>query len=428
MLNWIITSSLLILAVTALRAVFRKRIDPRLIYCVWAIVLIRLLLPFNLFQSRLSVLNLVPEKQTEYVLGEAELSPEALPAPAPAPETQNKPGAKAVFAVLWATGSVITAGIFAYSNLRFSRGLKRDRRPVLVEGCIIPVYETAGVSSPCLFGFIRPKIYVPSPRAEDPGFFTHTLVHEQTHFLHGDHIWSALRCLCICVHWFNPLVWLGAALSAEDAEMACDEGTVRRLGEDARWNYGKTLIGMSTDKSLSPLVSATALNRPGLNLKRRIVSLAKKPRTKLLAALLAVLMLLFSAGATLTGAELSRASLREHLASVASGMHENGRLEEVIRLSYDPGKTDMFTGKTVEIDIYSYSIGEISADGKSAICWVSFHVLPQDPETYSPGYLETAGTGKYLGWIRATTGVVMQQNKNGSWVCVYASPGAALPE
>ncbi len=55
----------------------------------------------------------------------------------------------------------------------------------------------------------------------------HVLTHEFTHYRHGDHLWSMLRCLALAVHWWNPLVWLAAELSRRDAELACDEGALK---------------------------------------------------------------------------------------------------------------------------------------------------------------------------------------------------------
>lgn len=60
---------------------------------------------------------------------------------------------------------------------------------------------------------------------------------EQTHFRHGDHIWSALRCMCLALHWFDPFVWWAAALSRTDAELACDAAAVQSLGEAERAAY-----------------------------------------------------------------------------------------------------------------------------------------------------------------------------------------------
>ena len=47
-------------------------------------------------------------------------------------------------------------------------------------------------------------------------YLRHVLAHELTHYAHKDHIWSLLRCLALALHWYNPLVWLAAALSKRD--------------------------------------------------------------------------------------------------------------------------------------------------------------------------------------------------------------------
>ena len=78
------------------------------------------------------------------------------------------------------------------------------------------------------------------------------LAHELTHYAHRDHLWAPLRCLALALHWYNPLVWLAVLLSKRDGELACDEGAVRRLGEDQRIPYGRTLVGMVAQRSLRP--------------------------------------------------------------------------------------------------------------------------------------------------------------------------------
>ena len=59
------------------------------------------------------------------------------------------------------------------------------------------------MDTPCLFGLFRPAIYVTPEASGDPALLAHTLAHEETHYRHGDHIWSALRCLCLVVHWYR---------------------------------------------------------------------------------------------------------------------------------------------------------------------------------------------------------------------------------
>ena len=67
MTDWIVTSSVLIIVVTALRYLLRGTISLRLQYALWAIVLLRLLLPVQLGETSFSVLNAV-EEDTELQL------------------------------------------------------------------------------------------------------------------------------------------------------------------------------------------------------------------------------------------------------------------------------------------------------------------------------------------------------------------------
>lgn len=116
------------------------------------------------------------------------------------------------------------------TNLAFRARLAKRARRIEYPGCKLPLYITEAVETPCLFGVLRPAIYLTHEAASEPVTLAHSVEHELTHYRHGDHIWALLRCLCLVLHWYNPLVWLAAALSRRDAELACDEATIRRPG------------------------------------------------------------------------------------------------------------------------------------------------------------------------------------------------------
>ena len=61
MTEWIVSSTALILVITALRYILRGKINLRLQYALWSLVLIRLLLPFSFFSSPISVMNAAEE-------------------------------------------------------------------------------------------------------------------------------------------------------------------------------------------------------------------------------------------------------------------------------------------------------------------------------------------------------------------------------
>ena len=306
LLNWVLTASLLTAAVLLLRAVFGRRIGARTRYALWALVLVRLLLPGQFFTAPVEappVLRELPAMQ----------APPALPRP-PAKQTVPAPGEEAGQPVLpvpageeaaapaaarsplplgtllggiWLAGSAALASAFLLSNLSFARRLRRVRVPLETDGPL-PVYRAAGLPSPCLFGVLRPAVYV-TPEAEaDPVMLRHVLAHETTHCRQGDHLWSLLRCAALAVHWWNPLVWLAALLSRRDAELACDEGTLKVLGDGERRAYGSTLLALVTagPRPGDLLRCSTTMTGDKRSLRERVGRIARAPKRWLWAAVL----------------------------------------------------------------------------------------------------------------------------------------------
>jgi len=132
---------------------------------------------------------------------------------------------------------------------------------------------------------------------------SHVLAHEMTHRRHLDHIWSLVRCICLCVYWFNPLVWVAAWLSKRDCELACDEGALKRLGDDQRIAYGKTLVDLVAE-NVAPgqlLETATAMHETKKQMKARVSYIVKKPKVLAAAVVVLVVTLAIVTGCTFGG-------------------------------------------------------------------------------------------------------------------------------
>lgn len=264
MIEWILSSSILILIVIALRIVFKGKISLRLQYAMWGLVLLRLLLPISFGSADFSVANFanlekVPPVVTNTVKPNTYV-PDNLPAQNPQPgefpsqeiiqsepeitETTFDVSAYIPY-VVWGLGFVAVTGMFVMTNRRFKRRSGASLYDLDTEKEGLEVWVARQIDTPCLFGVLHPVIYVTEPVAKDKTLLRHTLEHETTHYRHRDHIWAVLRCLCLAIHWYNPLVWWAAFLSQRDAELACDEATIKRLGEGERAEYGRTLIGMT---------------------------------------------------------------------------------------------------------------------------------------------------------------------------------------
>lgn len=330
LISWCVTSSILLAVFLLLRGTLFRKLSPRVRYALWGVVLLRLLVPFQIPSLSLpaSAADLAPELP---VLSNRPLSPDTAMGHAVIPSdlleengltitddgtVQASPSGqdaalwelqesgeiymyfggptlddvlRAAIVLVWATGAGVVLLAVLAANLRFAQKLRRSRRPLPLADCPLPVYEADGLPSPCLCGVLRPAVYLTPEAAADGTVRTHVLSHELTHFRHRDHIWSLLRCLALALHWYNPLVWAAVILSKQDGELACDEGTIRRLGESERIPYGRTLIGLVARRSGAGglLSCSTTMTGGKKTVQRRISQLVKQPETKKTALFLA---------------------------------------------------------------------------------------------------------------------------------------------
>lgn len=314
LISWCVTSSILLAVFLLLRGTLFRKLSPRVRYALWGVVLLRLLVPFQIPSLSLpaAAADLAPELST---ISERPIFPNTilvrpinpsvsldeedqadLPHSASTIESNlseyyhfGGPTLSDGVQVVWAAGAGVVLLAVLAANLRFAQKLRRGRRPLPTAGCPLPVYEAEELSSPCLCGVLRPAVYLTPEAAEDGRVRTHVLSHELTHFRHRDHIWSLLRCLALALHWYNPLVWAAVILSKRDGELACDEGTIARLGEAERIPYGRTLIGLVARRSGAGgvLSCSTTMTGGKKTVQRRIAQLVKQPETKKTALFLA---------------------------------------------------------------------------------------------------------------------------------------------
>ena len=355
MLNWILSASLLILVVIVLRYLLRGKLHPAVQYALWGLVLLRLLLPFSIARTPVSLSSAVEQttfardmERVQYVesverdtdgaiigqlptLAEPDGSPmESYTIVADSADDGElarlqstvslKNFVQKILKPVWYIGMGLTAAWFLAVNVMFSRSLRRSREQVESDGKR-PVYVTNIVDTPCLYGLLCPAIYISPAVLADADKLRHVLTHETTHYRHGDHLWSFLRVMCLCLHWYNPLVWWAAALSRRDAELCCDAAAIKSLGEEQRGDYGRTLIGLScqTAGPSDLLLTATTMTGSKRSLRERIKLIARKPQTKAIAAFVVIVVGVLAAIITFTGSAPGGSYLRW-----AAHMSKNG--------------------------------------------------------------------------------------------------------
>ncbi len=341
MMQILISSSVLILVLALLRKILRGKVSFRLQYALWLLVALRLLLPFQIGHSAYSVTSLSspqtqaaqsflarpltespapqdptpqqkPVVQTPPVSQIAAVQPEAQPeTPSARQETAEGMTVGEVLKLIWLCGVGCMAIWFIAVNFTFRRKARKNAQGISAKEFPLPVYLTENIPSPCLVGLVFPRVYLTVEAAQDGKTMRHVLTHELMHYRHGDHLWALVRAVCLCIYWFNPLVWWAASLSRRDGELACDEGALRRLGEEERIPYGRTLVSMIAEAGRADrlLQTATTMKATKKQMKERIQMIARKPK-KLIAALLCLLLIVsVTVGCTFTGGEAEKPDL-----------------------------------------------------------------------------------------------------------------------
>ena len=140
------------------------------------------------------------------------------------------------------------------------------------------------ISSPLTFGVLRPVILVPKKTDwTDETALRYVLEHEFVHIQRFDVLSKLLLIAAVCVHWFNPLVWVMYVLANRDLELSCDETVLRRFGGDVRAAYARVLIRMEAARggtaveTGTPLQPDTDYTAAGISSKGRLWYYAGQP-------------------------------------------------------------------------------------------------------------------------------------------------------
>lgn len=297
-----VIGSVIILLVIAVRALLRDRLGSRAIYAAWLLVALRLLLPLSLpnpvmdeFRPGFSVdvaARPVADQVRQRVI-DASYSASTLldgveggALEALAQHTSSGVAGKWIL-LGWLCVALALGGGMAWRNARFRARVQRDRvralegdeQTMLESLCRryrvkpVPVYFVDHLPSACLIGVVHPFIAVPLDTS--PEHLSLVLAHELCHRRAHDPFWSIVRNCCVALHWFNPLVWLGARLSRVDAEMACDDRVTAKLQDIDRLAYANSIVSASGRSGNAACVHATGTTLTGRHLRQRVTAVIR---------------------------------------------------------------------------------------------------------------------------------------------------------
>lgn len=309
--------TVIILLIVVLRAVLINRLPKKTFLILWWIALIRLLVPFSiksvtsiysLLQSIYSDINPVRTVQTTTFLPIHGNMPEIANGLSEAMVQRTE--SISILSVIWLAGLLLCFGFFAvsyikcYREFRFSLPVENDileawkeKHPLKRS---LSIRQTETIAAPLSYGVIRPVILMPK-NTEWKNIYQlrYVLEHEYVHIRRLDMLTKLIMIAAVCIHWFNPLVWVMYILFNRDLELSCDETVVRRFGMDIKSVYATALISMEEKKSgLTPLCNSFSKNA----IEERIRAIMKIKKTSKFAVIISAVLVICVTGGFATSA------------------------------------------------------------------------------------------------------------------------------
>ncbi len=291
------SGAVFIIAVVIVRAVLINRIPKKTFLVLWEISFLRLLIPFSI-PFMFSIYTLIGQLlqgsaffgtdtdvvRADWAQGQDAMTQEIRKL------SPDMFSSHSLWFIIWCTGMIILALLFAFSyiccRIEFQTSLPVSNGYVeqwLKEHSIkrsILVRQSDNVMTPLTYGIFHPVILMPkSTDWENTKELPYILSHEYVHICRFDVVKKLIATVVLCVHWFNPFVWVMYILFNRDIELVCDESVVRQFGEKSRAVYSLMLINMEERQSgLLPFCSNFSKNA----IEERITAIMKMKKVTIL--------------------------------------------------------------------------------------------------------------------------------------------------
>ena len=369
------SGGVLVLTVALLRTLTFHVLPKRTFPVLWAIVLIRLLIPFApVFRVSVPLPDFSAgrEKRVENAVNavspavrddnplsasRARTDGNATEHPRPAYRPQTKTQTQNItywLRIVWAAGALITGAFFV---IVYATGYRKFRQAFPVEHDAarawmkthtlrrkFAVKSFGNLDSPMTYGVLRPVILVPGAASWWNGPEARfALEHEYIHMRRFDAAFKFALALALTLHWFNPAVWALYALANRDMELSCDEEALNRLGGTERAAYARALLA-EEERRLTPVPFAAFGTKATKERIEEIMKYRKKSPFSVIAAVLLTVGLAACAatgtgtkeqGVTIAGESLDVNGVALHPGGEAAQIYENGGMKLLIPLEYD---------------------------------------------------------------------------------------------
>ena len=298
-----VAGGVLILFIVVIRALAIHRLPKTTFLALWMIAALRLLLPFSIpltFNIHIGldvfsdVVQELPSGNIDSTLPGDSPPSYDIGTAVPSPATEHI----STFEILWLVGVLLLAIYFSISYFRSMRKFRMsipDNTPYIQNWLTahqisrpLAVRSSDLISSPLTYGILHPVILLPKKLdRNDQVALKYVLTHEYVHIRRFDAITKILFAAVLCIHWFNPFVWVMYVLANRDMELSCDAWVIRMMGAKNRSSYALMLIKMEERRNgMSALCSHFGKNA----ITERIEAIMKFKKTSTIACALALVV------------------------------------------------------------------------------------------------------------------------------------------
>jgi beta-lactamase regulating signal transducer with metallopeptidase domain len=355
-----VSAGLLIAVVALIRAVALHRLPKTMFLILWGAALFRLIIPFSIPLSiplRYGVYNAIYNaiENIAKAISPDNTVPSAIDgvisgAAGTAARITEAARERAFYAapatIVWLAG-MVGAFIF-FASVYFKSRRVFHHAPVIRDNDYlnewlaerellrpITIAESDATTTPLAVGWIKPRIILPkSMDMSDERLLSCALNHEYYHIKRCDALWKALLVFALCVHWFNPMVWVMLILANRDLELTCDEMVIRRFGAETKTSYACALIGLAEQRSkFAPFYNGFSGNAT----EERIISIMKFKKSSVAAISLATVLVIGITAVFVTSAKGVGYALVADTPLLGGGRLEAGRTDDSAYTSISSG-------------------------------------------------------------------------------------------
>ena len=298
-----LSASILILLIIVIKATLKNKLAKRFFSSIWAVVILRLIIPFSVPVQLSSVASDYTIPFVDKLNGTA-LSAGSFDysgnfhyfyglSHAEAARIKDN---NVLLVIISLAVSIILMSVFTAIHIS-ARKKYADALPLENQKILdfinsynlrrnVAVKYSDKISAPLTYGMFKPVIVLPKACISDD--FLHVeciMAHELSHIRFFDVLYKWIMMVITCLYWYNPFVWIMFLLSARDIEVACDIEAIEKCRCDKE-TYSRLLIGLEEKRSVhiySGGFSAGAI-------KKRIKAIMKNKKSGIMGAAIAIIL------------------------------------------------------------------------------------------------------------------------------------------